>query len=217
MDSGEQYEFEPDDVVDLPPGHDAWVVGDQPVVLLDISGNVSDFAVPAPRARAVLTMLMTDIVGSTDTASRLGDADWKLLLAEHDRGVRRQLDRFRGREIKTTGDGFLATFESAGAAVLCGLAIADAAPDAGVDVRIGIHTGEIEVLADDIRGIAVHATARIMATARPAEVWTSSLTRALAEGTGVRFESRGHQELKGLQGTLELFRVSRGTEEPESP
>ena len=216
MDSGEQYEFGPDDVVDLPPGHDTWVVGDEPVVLLDISGNVSDFAVPTPHARTVLTMLMTDIVGSTDAASRLGDAGWKRVLTEHDRVVRRQLDRFRGREIKTTGDGFLATFESAGGAVMCGLAIADAARDVGVEVRIGVHTGEVEVLPDDIRGVAVHATARVMATAGPAEVLASSLTRAIAEGTAVRFESRGHRELKGLQGTLELFRVSQDKVEPET-
>jgi class 3 adenylate cyclase len=217
MDSGEQYEFGPDDVVDLPPGHDTWVVGDEPVVLLDISGNVSDFAVPTPHARSVLTMLMTDIVDSTHIASRLGDAGWKRVLTEHDRAVRRQLDRFRGRETKTTGDGFLATFESAAAAVLCGMGIIDAAREVGVELRIGVHTGEVEVLAGDIRGLAVHATARVMAAAGPGEVLVSSLTRAIAAGSAVGFESRGHHELKGLEGTLELFRVSRDTEAPEPP
>ena len=215
MDSGELYEFGPDDVVDLPPGHDTWVVGDEPVVLLDISGNVSDFAVPTPHARSVLTMLMTDIVASTDTASRLGAEGWKRVVTEHDRVVRRQLDRFRGREIKTMGDGFLATFGSAAGAVMCGLAIADATRDMGVEVRVGVHTGEIEVLPDDIRGVAVHATARVMAAAGPAEVLASSLTHALAEGSGLHFESLGHHELKGLEGSLELFRVSQDKDEPE--
>lgn len=217
MDNGEEYEFGPDDVVDLPAGHDTWVVGDEQVILLDISGNVSDFAVPTPQARTVLTMLMTDIVESTHTASRLGDAGWKRLLTKHDRVVRRQLDRFRGREIKTTGDGFLAAFESAGAAVMCGLAIADAARSVDVEVRIGVHTGEVEVLAGDIRGVAVHATARVMATAGPGEVLVSSLTRAIAAGSAIHFESRGHQELKGLEGTLELFSVRQDDEEAEPP
>jgi class 3 adenylate cyclase len=210
---GEQHEFAPNDVMDIGPGHDAWVVGDEPVVLLDISGNVSDFGLPTSPTRAVATMLMTDIVGSTKMASELGDAVWKQRLAEHNRAVRRQLERFRGREIDTTGDGFLAIFESAGAAVLCALAAADATRALGMEIRAGVHTGEIELLPNDIRGIAVHATARIMAAAQPSEVLVSSIARALAQGSGLRFESRGSHALKGLETPMELFAVVRAAAE----
>jgi class 3 adenylate cyclase len=205
--AGDLHEFEPDAVMDIQPGHDAWVVGDEPVVLLDISGNVSDFGLRTSRARVVATMLMTDIVGSTTTASRLGDAAWKQRLAEHNRAVRNQLERFGGREINTTGDGFLATFQSAGAALLCALAIRNAVRDLGIEIRAGVHTGEIEVLPDDVRGIAVHATARIMSAGQPSEVVTSAVTRALADGTGLRFTDRGSHTLKGLSTPLELFGV----------
>jgi class 3 adenylate cyclase len=100
---------------------------------------------------------------------------------------------------------------------MCGLGIADAAGELGVELRIGVHTGEVEVLPDDVRGVAVHATARVLAAAKPGEVLVSSLTRAIAAGSAVHFESRGHHELKGLEGTLELFRVSQDDEEPEPP
>ena len=205
--AGDLHEFEPNDVMDIPPGHDAWVVGDEPVVLLDISGNVADFGLPTSQARAVATMLMTDIVGSTTTASQLGDAAWKQHLADHNRAVRNQIERFGGREINTTGDGFLATFQSAGAALRCALAVRDATRGLEIEVRAGVHTGEIEVLPDDVRGIAVHATARIMAAARPSEVLTSAVTRALAEGSGLRFTERGPHALKGIDTPLELFGV----------
>jgi class 3 adenylate cyclase len=209
MADGEQQEFAPNDVMDIAPGHDAWVVGDEPVVLLDISGNVSDFGLPTSPARAVATMLMTDIVGSTKMASELGDAVWKQRLAEHNRAVRRQLERFRGREIDTTGDGFLAIFDSAGAALLCALAARDATRDLGIETRMGVHTGEIEVLPTDVRGVAVHATARIMAAAQPSEVLASSISRTLAEGSGLRFEDRGSYALKGIETPMELFAVAR--------
>ncbi|MGZ4296342.1 MAG: adenylate/guanylate cyclase domain-containing protein [Solirubrobacteraceae bacterium] len=206
---GEQHEFAPNDVMDIPPGHDAWVVGDEPVILLDIAGNISDFGLPTSRARGVATMLMTDIVGSTKMAADLGDAVWNQRLAEHNRAVRRQLERFRGREINTTGDGFLAIFDSAGAALLCALAAGDATRELGVEIRAGVHTGEIEVLPNDVRGIAVHTTARIMTAAQPSEVLTSFITRALAEGTDLRFEERGSHALKGLEEPMELFAVER--------
>ena len=207
MDGGTVEEFAADDIVDVPPGHDAWVVGDEPAVILDIAGNVSEFGVPASQARAVVTMLMSDIVGSTDIASRVGEMAWKRLLAEHNRLVRRNLERFRGHEVDTTGDGFLASFDSAGAALRCALAIASEMPTIDLQVRIGVHTGEVEVGPDGIHGIAVHATARVMAAAAPSEVLASAVTRTLAEGVGLSFESRGPHRLKGLQQPLELFAV----------
>jgi class 3 adenylate cyclase len=209
MPDGEVHEFAPSDVMDIPPGHDAWVVGDEPVVVLDISGNVTDFGLPTSRARAVATMLMTDIVGSTKIAAEIGDSAWKQRLGEHNRAVRRQLERFHGREIKTTGDGFLAVFDSAEAALLCALAIRDAIRDLGIEIRAGVHTGEVEVLPDDVEGIAVHAAARIMAAALPAEVLASAVTRYLGEGTGLGFEDRGAHTLKGLEAPIQLFAVAR--------
>jgi class 3 adenylate cyclase len=154
-------------------------------------------------------MLMTDIVGSTRIAAELGDAAWKQRLVEHNRAVRRQFEHFRGREINTTGDGFLAIFDSAGAALLCALAARDAIRALGFEIRTGVHTGEIEVLPDDVRGLAVHATARIMSVAQPSEVLASAITRALAEGAGLQFEMRGSHVLKGLETPTELFAVAR--------
>jgi class 3 adenylate cyclase len=129
---GSVHEFGPNDVMDIPPGHDAWVVGDEPGDLLDISGNVSDFGLPTSRARALASILMADIVGSTRMASELGDAAWKQRLAEHNRAVRRRFERFGGREIVTSGDGFLAVFESAEAALRCALAARDATRELGI-------------------------------------------------------------------------------------
>jgi class 3 adenylate cyclase len=213
MDDGSHHEFGPEDVVDVPPGHDAWVVGNETTVLLDISGNSDNFALPIAASRVVLTLLMSDIVDSTRRASEIGDAAWAELLLRHDRAVRRALDRFRGHEVKTTGDGFLATFDSAAAAVRCGLEIAQATSEIGVAVRVGVHTGEVETLADDVRGIAVHATARIMAAAQPSEVLASAVTRTLADGSGVRFEPRGAHRLKGLAAELELHAAMPGRHE----
>lgn len=209
MDSGELVEFEPDDVMDVPPGHDAWVVGNEPVVVLDISGNSRDFGLPTSPTRAVVTMLITDIVGSTATAARMGDEAWRQHLAEHNRIVRQQLDRFRGREIDTTGDGFLAVFESAAAAVLCALATRDAVRAIGLEIRAGVHTGEVELFSGDIQGIAVHAVARVMASAAASEVLVSAVVRALVSGVDVEFSERGTHELKGLPSPLELFAADR--------
>lgn len=207
MDGAEPQEFGAGHVIDVPPGHDAWVVGDENAVLIDISGNSVDFGLPTPQSRAVLTMLISDIVASTTMVVELGDAAWRGMLVEHDRAVRRQLDRFQGHEVKTTGDGFLATFQSAGAALLAALAIREAARTAGLAVRIGVHTGEVEVLRDDIRGAAVHATARVMSSAQPGEIRTTAVTRALAEGGEVAFEDRGPHQLRGFERQMELYAV----------
>jgi len=212
MESGEEYVFGRHDVVEVPPGHDAWVEGDETLEIVDMSGNSADFALPAARSRAVLTMLMTDIVDSTKTAGRIGDAAWKQHLAEHNRIVRRLLRRFGGREIDTTGDGFLAAFGSAEAALRAALAIRDALSGAGFHIRAGVHTGEVDLIEDgDVRGIAVHETARIMAAAGSDAVYTSALARALAGASRLGFTSTGSHALKGFEQPVELFRVD---EEP---
>jgi class 3 adenylate cyclase len=207
MDDGEEVEFGPLDVGDIPPGHDAWVVGDEPVHILDFAGNSDAIGMPREHERIVSTLLMTDIVDSTRTAQRLGDGAWKQVLADHNRLVRAQLVRFGGSEVNTTGDGFLATFRSAVAALRCGGAILAALRDAGVDVRIGIHTGEIEPMGRDIGGVAVHVVARLMALADASQVYVSAVTAGLADGSGLDFEGLGRREVKGLDRPIEVYRL----------
>jgi class 3 adenylate cyclase len=205
MDDGETAEFGPGDVMNVPPGHDVWVVGDEPVIVVDVLGNIGALGVPGEHERLVTTLLMSDIVDSTRIAARLGDASWKQLLAEHNRLIRTQLDRFRGREVNTTGDGFLATFGSAAGALRSALAIRDSVRDLGIELRIGVHTGEVEVLPNDIGGVAVHAAARIMGLGRASEIIVSSVTRALVESSGFRFQERGRHVVKGLEQPIEVF------------
>ena len=208
MDDGEEVEFGPLDVGDIPPGHDAWVVGDEPVHILDFAGNSDAIGMPREHERIVTTLLMTDIVDSTRTAHRLGDGAWKQVLSDHNRLVRAQLLRFGGSEVNTTGDGFLATFRSAVAGLRCGAAIVAALPDTGIEARIGIHTGEIEPMGRDIGGVAVHVVARIMALAGPSEVFASAVTVGLADGSGLAFEGQGHREVKGLDRPIEVYRLA---------
>ena len=207
MDDGEEVAFGPGEVMDVPPGHDAWVVGDEPAVLIDFAGNIDLLGLPREHERMVTTLLMTDIVDSTQTASRLGDAVWKQLLSDHNRLVRAQLLRFGGREVDTTGDGFLATFRSAVAGLRCAAAIVDALRDTETEVRIGVHTGEVEPMGSNIGGVAVHAVARIMALARASEVLASGMTVGLADGSDLAFEDQGSREVKGLSRPIEVYRL----------
>jgi len=208
MDDGEEAAFEAGDVFDLPPGHDAWVVGAAPVDILDISGNVGDFGLPAARTRTLATLLMTDIVGSTNILARVGDQAWKQQLGDHDRIVRAEIGRAGGIEIDTTGDGFLAEFTSAAGALETALRTCTSIEAIGVTVRVGVHTGEIERVDGNVRGLAVHTTARVMAAAGPSEVLTTLTTTLLAQPGAFTFTSVGTRELKGLPAPIELFRVT---------
>jgi class 3 adenylate cyclase len=208
MDDGEEVELGPDDLADVPPGHDAWVVGDEPAVVLDFGGHIAGIGVPQEHDRVLATILLTDIVGSTAMAERLGDHAWKQRLAEHDRVVRVQLDRHRGSEIKTTGDGFVSTFASPVAALRCGRAISAEVRTLGLETRVGVHTGEIELIGTDIAGIGVHVAARILALAGPSEVLLSSATRGLTDAADFRFEEHGRHAVKGLERPVEVFRLS---------
>ena len=197
--------FAPGDVFDIPPIHDTWVVGDETVELFDVSGNSADFGLPTSSSRSVVTMLMSDIVDSTPLAARLGDATWKQTLADHDRVVRAAIARFGGREIDTTGDGFFVAFDSVAAALACATAMREAVRELGIRLRIGVHTGEIETTDAGVRGIAIHALARIMSAAQPSEVLVSPVVRTLSEGSGARFASRGPHPLKGIAEPMELY------------
>jgi class 3 adenylate cyclase len=157
--------------------------------------------------RYLTTVLFTDIVDSTGLVSAMGDREWNERLDEHDTMVRDELERFNGREIKTTGDGFLVTFDGPGRAIECGRAIRTRAQKLGVGVRVGLHTGEVESRGGDIGGIAVHIGARVAAAARLGEILVSRTVADLVTGSGIEFEDRGERELKGVPGSWRLFAV----------
>jgi class 3 adenylate cyclase len=158
--------------------------------------------------RVLATVLFTDIVDSTRRAAEMGDRDWHALLDAHDAVVRVQLNRFRGREVSTAGDGFLAMFDGPQRAIRCAMAIRDAVQALGIEVRAGLHTGECEVRGDDIGGIGVHIGARVSALAGPNEVLVSSTLRDLVIGSGLEFDERGAHQLKGVPGEWRLFAVA---------
>jgi class 3 adenylate cyclase len=155
--------------------------------------------------RILTTLFFTDIVGSTERAAELGDRRWREVLEDHYALVRRELARFGGREVKTIGDGFLVAFDSPTRAIRCADAVLDAVRPLGVELRIGIHTGECEAIGDDLGGIALHVGARVAGSARPGEILVSATVRDLVDGSGVRFEDRGTFSLKGVAGERQLF------------
>jgi class 3 adenylate cyclase len=163
---------------------------------------------PVEIDRVLTTVLFTDIVDSTARAASLGDRQWRTLLSAHDQAVRAELRRFRGREIKTTGDGFCACFDGAGRAIRCAGAIITAARGAGTEVRAGLHTGECDIRGDDLGGLAVHIAARVASLARPSEVLVSSTVKDLVAGSGIEFKDRGHHQLKGVPATWRLFALT---------
>lgn len=206
MSDGPELELGPGDLFEVPSGHDAWVLGDEAFVSVDFAGR-RHFATAESSGgkQTVATVLFTDIVDSTQTAARLGDAAWRGLIAEHNVIARRQIEKFRGREIKTTGDGLLVIFDSPAAGVRAGAAIVRAVAQLGLQLRAGLHSGEVELAASDVRGIAVHTAARVMSAAGAGEVLVSRMTRDLAVGSGLQFDSRGMQSLKGLAEPMELY------------
>jgi class 3 adenylate cyclase len=191
------------------PGHDnlMWV-GNNYADLEEIEEFLTGVRHVQATDRVLATVLFTDIVGSTELAGQLGDWRWRDMLDAHDRAVRRQLERFRGREVNTAGDGFLATFDGPGRAIECGCAIRDAVKALGIEVRVGVHTGEIEMRGEDVAGMAVHIGARVAAIAGPGQVLVSSTVKDLVAGSGIAFEDQGEHELKGLPGSWRLYGVN---------
>jgi class 3 adenylate cyclase len=178
----------------------------------DILDEIEEFLTgirPVPQPdRMLATVLFTDIVGSTERAASLGDKAWRDALEQHHALVRRELAHFRGQEISTTGDGFLATFDGPARAVRCAVAIRDRLRESGLEVRAGVHTGECERMGDNIGGLAVHIGSRVAGLAGPGEVFASSTVKDLVAGSGIVFEDRGSQSLKGVPGEWRVFRVA---------
>ena len=194
--------------VELPGEDYLFFVGDTAPMLDAMEEFLTGSLTARDSERVLATVLFTDVVGSTEQAARLGDRRWKELLATHDALVRTELDRFRGRVVKSTGDGVLATFDGPGRAIRCTCAIRDSLGSLGVDVRAGLHTGEIELLGEDVAGMAVHIAARVAATAGAGEVFVSSTVRDLVAGSGIEFHDRGEHGLKGVPSAWRLYAVA---------
>jgi class 3 adenylate cyclase len=208
-DDGQALDIPPDSIFEIPPGHDAWVVGDEPWVTVEwTSARIVGVAPEGPGERVLATVLFTDIVDSTATLQKLGDSAWQELLRLHNARLRDDLNVFHGREVKTTGDGFLAVFDGATKAVRCGAAMTRSADAIGLPIRVGIHTGEVEFVGGDVRGVAVHAAARVLSLAGSGEVLVSSTTADLLEGSGLALEDAGAHEMKGLSGRRQVFRLA---------
>jgi class 3 adenylate cyclase len=191
------------------PGADAPLIWEEPQLSLDlIEEFLTGVRRPPEPTRALATVLFTDIVDSTRLATRLGDRRWRELLELHDELARRLVEEFGGQLVKTTGDGILATFDGPGRAIRCAAALSDEVAGIGIQLRAGLHTGEVELRDRDVGGIAVHIAARVMAAAGPGEILTSRTVRDLVVGSDITLNDRGPQPLKGVEGTWQLFTLA---------
>ena len=193
--------------VELPGTDHMPVRGNSEAVLNEIQRFLVAAQQPVEADRVLATVMFSDIVGSTERAVTLGDRSWRELLARHHQVVRHELQRFRGHEVDTAGDGFLATFDGPARGVRCAASMVEALRPLGLDIRVGLHTGECEMLGSKVAGIAVHIGARVATAAQPGEVIVSSTVKDLVAGSGLRFEDRGVQTLKGLPEPWRLFKV----------
>ncbi|HTS21151.1 MAG TPA: adenylate/guanylate cyclase domain-containing protein [Casimicrobiaceae bacterium] len=195
-------------LVELPgDDHLPWV-GDQDSLLDELQEFLTGVRPIADVDRVLATVLFTDIVGSTDTAARLGDRAWRALLGSHHAMVRKELERFRGREVNTAGDGFLASFDGPARAIRCAFAIRDGARSLGLETRAGLHTGEVEQAGNELHGIAVHIGARVASAAGAGETLVSSTVKDIVAGSGIAFADRGLHALKGVPGEWRLYAAS---------
>ena len=176
-------------------------------ILAEIETFITREVLNADADRALTTILYTDMVASTEWAATLGDRRWRNVVETHLTVSQTIIDQHRGRLVRTTGDGVLATFDGPGRAIRCALALKGAIRTLGIEIRAGLHTGEVEVMGDDVGGIAVHLAARVMAAAGPGEVLVSSAVPPLMVGSGIEFDDRGERELKGVPGSWKLFAV----------
>jgi class 3 adenylate cyclase len=203
---GTVLEFGPDDIYDIPPGHDGYTIGDEPCVMIEWSG-ARTWAGRNARFldRALVTLLMTDVVASTSRLARIGDAAWREVIGRHVNRSRAAISEFRGTEVDLAGDGFLATFDGPARAIRCAIEIRRLAAEDELEVRAAVHVGEVEITGERIRGLAVHEVARILAATSADEILVSQTTRDLAASAGLTFDDRGEHALKGIPGPRRLF------------
>jgi len=194
--------------VELAGGDNMFSIGDSEGLLGEIEEFLTGERHQLDSDRMLATVLFTDICGSTERAAQLGDRSWRYMLERHDALFRRALERHRGREVKHTGDGFLATFDGPARAIRCAADLTDSVGSIGIQIRAGLHTGELEVMDGDLSGLAVHIAARVMDRAGPSEVPVSSTVKDLVVGSGIEFEERGEHELRGVPGEWRLFSVT---------
>jgi class 3 adenylate cyclase len=203
---GIEFEVGKGDVIVIPAGHDAWVVGDEPFEGMFWSGVRGWLgSLEAGLERVVATLIMTDIVGSTALARSRGDRAWGELLGEFTAGARDAIAHYHGTLVELTGDGVLARFDGAVRAVHCALALRAAAAELDVPIRAAVHTGEVEIAETGLRGVALHETARMLGVAGAGEIVVSATARALAAGSGLGFRDRGEHDLRGLPGSYRLY------------
>jgi class 3 adenylate cyclase len=205
---GTEFVCSPLDVIDIPAGHDGWVASDEPLEILAWLGVRGWLEPPgALRERILTSLLFTDIVDSTKTAVRLGPHAWSELVAVHEARAREALNLFHGREIRMTGDGVLAIFDGSVRAVRCGAAIIGIGRELGVGMRAVVHTGEVEIADEDLRGVAVHEAARMLDLAGDGDVLVSATTAALIGDAGFTLEDRGEHAFKGIDGPRRVYAV----------
>jgi len=211
LSNGEEFEVGAGEVFDIPPFHDGWIVGAEECETVDWTGARSWLSpLETLGRRVLLTLLFTDLVGSTATATALGQTRWGELLAQHNAVLTDTLSRFGGHQVSTTGDGTLATFDGAARAIRCSHALHDAVGELGLQIRVGIHTGEVDVSPEDVTGVAVHEAARIVAIAEPGDTLVSETTAALSSDADIQLVEQGDHELRGTGRSRRLFRSVRG-------
>ena len=209
MDDGATMDVRPGDAFEVPPGHDAWVVGDEPWSSVDFAGRRLFMKPPAAVSeRRFATIVFTDLSRSTETLGRMGDTAWREMLAEHNQMTRAAIEKHGGREIQTTGDGFLVLFDSPAGAVRGAASMLAAAGTFGLTARAGVHVGEVEIHGEDVRGIAVHLAARILAVAEPGQIVVSSTVHELLAGSELAFTDLGEFELRGIEGPRRLHALT---------
>ena len=195
--------------VELDGNDHLWWVGDSEAIVNEIEEFLTGQRYSAGSDRVLVTVLFTDIVNSTKLAAEIGDKPWRDLLDGHNRSVQTEVRRFRGRSVKSTGDGFLATFDGPGRAICCALAIIKELRQLGIEIRMGLHTGEVELMGDDVGGIVVHTAARILEKAKPNEVWASRTVKDLVAGSTFKFRERGTYGFKGVAGDWALYSIEQ--------
>jgi class 3 adenylate cyclase len=195
------------ELVELSGDDHLWWVGDSEAIVNEIQTFLTGEQPPIEIDRVLATVLFTDIVDSTKQAAEMGDSRWKDLLDTHNAVVRREIDRFRGRAVRSTGDGYLAVFDGPGRAIRCGAAVSRELRQLGIEIRTGVHTGEIDLMGEDVGGIAVNIAARVLAEAANNEVWVSRTVKDLVVGSGFEFTEKGTHSLKGVPGEWGLFSV----------